>query len=133
MFLDVNDRHTLVCLRKRRNAEKKRKISLEVGLDLSHVLVTIGVIACVLFFSSHYLCEVDYYLPPGNFNYFLFYFYFGDSIFYISTSSFTLIRKMVDLGEGRGSVEKAWGRVRSTRFLWGFSFFLLPFYLSFLF
>lgn len=46
--VDVNDSHT-GCKRKKEKWKRKR-IFLEVGLDLSHVLVTIGLIACVLFY-----------------------------------------------------------------------------------
>lgn len=45
--LDVNDSHA-GCKRKKAKWKRKRMF-LEVGLDLSHVLVTIGLIACVLF------------------------------------------------------------------------------------
>lgn len=44
--------------------QSRKKMSLEARLDLSHVLVTIGVIACVLFyfyfsFSFTLRCDVE--------------------------------------------------------------------------
>lgn len=50
--------------------KEKEDVFLEVGLDLSHVLVTIGLIACVLFFFCPLSMKYGLFLflPPCQFS-----------------------------------------------------------------